>query len=134
GGGGLGGADGVPGHGVGLPGLAGFQKPGARDSFGIASLSSSNRFPVSPSADQPVPVIFPPGRARLLTSPSSTGSPSAGTMMGIVFVASLAASIAPGTAKMTSTFSLTTSAARPGKRRRFHAADRYSMTTFCPTT
>jgi len=55
-------------------------------------------------------------------------------MMGIVFVAALAASTAPGTATMTSTLRLTSSVARSGKSSRFHAADRYSMTMFRPMT
>src|SRR2546421_469312 len=80
------------------PWLVGVQRKATRESFGMASLNSSSRFPVSSPVDQPGPVMFPPGRARLVTSPSSTGSVSEGTMMGIVFVAFLAASTVPGTA------------------------------------
>ena len=53
-------------------------------------------------------------------------------MMGIVFVAFLAASTVPGTATMTSTLRAISSAARSGKSSRFHAADRYSTRIFRP--
>ena len=86
------------------------------------------------SDDTAVPVIFPPGRARLATSPLSTGSFAAGTTMGIVVVASRAASVVPGTATMRFTLSATNSAARSGRSSRFQAADRYSMMRFWPTT
>ena len=36
------------------------------------------------------PVMFPPGRARLSTSPAATGSPTLKKTMGIVLVAFLA--------------------------------------------
>ena len=58
-----------------------------------------------------VPVMFPPGRARLCTSPASTGSPTVAMTMGIVVVACLAAGgrVAPTT--ITSTCSRTSSEA-----------------------
>ena len=43
-----------------------------------------------------IPVRLPPGRARLATSPSSTGSSPTMKTIGIVVVAALAASAAAG--------------------------------------
>src|SRR6266446_5003584 len=62
-----------------------------------------------------VPVTFPPGRARLGTSPIPTGSKTSDMTIGIVLVACWAAWVAaPLCATMTSTFNRTRSAARAG--------------------
>ena len=75
-----------------------------------------------------MPVIFPPGRARLATSPSRTGSPIAVTTIGIVVVACCAARPAGvASATMRSTLRPTSSVARPGSRSIFPSAARYSM-------
>jgi len=47
-----------------------------RDAFGTISLSSSNCFAEPPDPSPPKPVTFPPGRAKLATSPDPTGSPT----------------------------------------------------------
>ena len=44
--------------------------------LGTASLSSSSAFPSSSRQIVDIPVMFPPGRARLGTSPAPTGSPT----------------------------------------------------------
>ena len=67
-----------------------------------------------PGPGKVVPVIFPPGRARLATSPSRTGSPIAVTTIGIVVVACCAARCGRS-ATMRSTRP-TSSVARPGSR------------------
>src|SRR5216683_5926218 len=60
------------------------------ESLGTTSLSSSIRFPLSSGpAKWLSPVTFPPGRARLATSPILTGSTTATMMIGIVVVAFL---------------------------------------------
>jgi hypothetical protein len=58
------------------------------------------------------PVTLPPGRAKLLTKPLPTGSPTTANTTGMVDVACLAASAAGvATVTMTSTLSRTNSAA-----------------------
>ena len=80
------------------------------------------------------PVIFPPGRARLDTSPSPTGSEAPAVTMGIVELAFIAILIAGPTVTMTSTLRATNSAARFGSRSSLPSAYRYSMTTFFRST
>ncbi len=70
------------------------QRKATRATLGKASLSSSNRLPSRSGAMRLSPVIFPPGRARLETSPVPTGSAAAANTMGIVALAFLAAKIA----------------------------------------
>jgi hypothetical protein len=41
---------------------------------GVISLSNSSRFPLMPYSNVVNRVVLPPGRARLATSPSPTGS------------------------------------------------------------
>ncbi len=66
------------------------------------------------------PVIFPPGRAKLSTSPVATGSSAITMTMGIVLVDSFAARIAAETGETRiSTFSCTSSATRLGIRSSF---------------
>jgi hypothetical protein len=102
-----------------------------RETPGSASLSSSTRLGTSSGPRKVNPVIFPPGRARLATSPSPTGSPMTGVTMGTVVVACCAARAAgvfPAT--MRSTLRRTSSVARVGNRSSFPSAARYSMTIF----
>ena len=78
--------------------------------------------------------MFPPGRARLATTPLSTGSPIAPMTTGIVVRARLAASAAgvpPVT--MTSTLSRISSASRSSSRSIFPPAARYSRTKLRPS-
>ena len=61
--------------------------------------------------------MFPPGRARLSTSPGVTGSPTLEKTMGIVLVAFLAARVSALAGVMiTSTLRRTSSSARAGSR------------------
>ena len=58
---------------------------------GTACVSSSSRLPTSSESRLDNPVILPPGRARLVTSPLATGSAAEVKTMGRVLVACLAA-------------------------------------------
>jgi hypothetical protein len=64
------------------------------------------------------PVMFPPGRLKLATSPRSTGSAPMLKTMGMVDVAALAATVAgaPPIGTITATCRATRSAASAGKR------------------
>src|SRR5215471_10786372 len=112
------------------------QRTATRESLGTISFRSSNRLPLISGARVDSPVIFPPGRARLVTDPWATGSTSPAMTMGIVLVASLAARVAPPPppVTITSTFNRTNSAARADRRSSFPSACRYSMTMFFPST
>src|SRR5437667_270799 len=63
----------------------------AREILGTTSFNSSRRLAASPELMDVVPVTFPPGRARLATSPVATGSPRASMTIGIVRVVFFAA-------------------------------------------
>jgi hypothetical protein len=79
--------------------------------------------------------MFPPGRAKLATSPVPTGSAADGMTMGIVLVAFFAAwitGVAPAT--MRATFRRTNSSANAGRRSMLPAAQRYSIEMLCPST
>ena len=86
--------------------------------FGMSSVTSCNRFAITSPLMLVMPVMLPPGRARLATRPSLTGSSPTPKTIGIVVVAALAASAAaplPGVA-MTSTRRRTSSAMSEGMR------------------
>ena len=84
---------------------------------GTSSDSSSSRLAVTSVASTLTPVRLPPGRARLATSPSPTGSAPPLKTIGIVEVALVAAN-APGglVAMIKSTLRPTRSAANAGSR------------------
>jgi hypothetical protein len=75
------------------------------------------------------PVMFPPGRGRLCTSPAPTGSATTAITIGMVVVACFAAK-AHGVkvATIMSTGCRTKSVAKPGRRSVFPSADRNSNT------
>ena len=100
---------------------------------GTASLISSNRFVFNAWPSVVTPVTLPPGRARLVTIPSPTGSPVVTITIGMVPVALLAAS-APGLdpVRMTSTRCRTSSAASPGSRSGLPSANRVSTVKLWP--
>jgi hypothetical protein len=60
----------------------------------VAVCSISSRFGPTSAVKLVTPVRLPPGRARLGTSPTATGSPPAKNTIGIVVVAAFAASAA----------------------------------------
>src|SRR5215472_8584751 len=85
---------------------------------GTSSRNSCMRFAVNSMVKKLTPVALPPGRLRLATKPSLTGSSLTPNTIGIVVVAALAASAAavvPGAA-ITLTRRRTRSAASSGKR------------------
>src|SRR5262245_48771796 len=57
-----------------LEALSGFQRKATRETVGIASLRSCSRLAPTSGPMMLLPVIFPPGRARLGTRPARTGS------------------------------------------------------------
>src|SRR5262245_16049789 len=85
--------------------------------LGTSSRRSSSRFAVNSPLKILMPVTLPPGRARLATRPSLTGSSPEVKAMGIVVVAALAAEVAgsPGVA-ITATRRRTRSLASSGSR------------------
>jgi hypothetical protein len=76
-------------------------------------ISNCTRFPLSSRVSLVIPIMLPPGRAKLSTNPVATGSTLVTITMGIVLVACLATRSA-GEAIMTSasTLSCTSSATR----------------------
>ena len=68
-------------------GFSGFDRTVTRESFGITSLRSSSRFPLGSRVIDDMPVMLPPGRARLAASPAWRGSPEVSITIGIVRVA-----------------------------------------------
>ena len=105
-----------------------------RDRLGTASVSSCSCLVTSSSYCEANPVALPPGRARLRTNPSATGSTRTTKTIGIVRVARCAAMIAgvPETT-MTSTLARTRSAARSCSRSVRPSAHRNSMVIVWPS-
>ena len=84
---------------------------------------------------QLMPVTFAPGRLRLATKPSFTGSPPVAKTIGMTAVAALAATpdaVTP-VATMTVTCRRTRSAARTGNRSYWPSDQRYSIATLRPS-
>src|SRR5262245_62633368 len=71
--------------------LAGLTRTATRVAAGTSSRRSSSRFATNSPAKKLIPVALPPGRARLATRPSRTGSSGTEKTMGIVVVGDLAA-------------------------------------------
>ena len=95
---------------------AGFQRTATRVIPGTVSLSNSSRFALSSGVMPLMPVMLPPGRARLATNPSPMGSESSAMIMGMVLVARFAAHDAGPNAMSTSTLLATSSVASSGRR------------------
>src|SRR6516165_6060389 len=74
--------------------LAGLTSTAMRIALGTRSCKSPSRLATTSATKKLMPVALPPGRARLATNPSSTGSIPTPKTMGIVVVAALAASVA----------------------------------------
>src|SRR5262249_44375799 len=77
-----------------LEALSGFQRKATRETVGITSLRICSRLAPTSGPRTLLPVIFPPGRARLGTSLAGTGSPIEIITIGIVVVDCLAARLA----------------------------------------
>ncbi len=80
-----------------IVGLAGLTSTATRVAAGTSSRRSSSRFAANSPSKKLIPVRLPPGRARLATRPSLTGSSADTKTMGIVVVAALAANADSGT-------------------------------------
>ena len=118
-----------------LTGLAGSNRTATRRILGTISRTSSSCFVLNSGLTADNPVTFPPGLARLATSPVATGSPVPVMTMGIVPVSCLAAPTATVLdVTMMSTLRRTRSAARSRRRSSRPSAYRYSMTMFFPST
>src|SRR5262245_18168131 len=76
--------------------LFGLTRMATIDAFGTTSRNSPSCFAPSWPVKTLTPVIFPPGRFRLMTKPDLTGSSPLVNTIGIVLVAVLAASAAGG--------------------------------------
>ena len=113
----------------------GSRRSPTRTSLGTASLSISNLLVFSSTAKVENPVTLPPGRARLATRPSPTGSPTFVITMGMVVVALLAANTdTPAIATIRSTLRRTRSAASSFRRSApLFSAKRYSKVIFFPS-
>jgi hypothetical protein len=96
-------------------GLPGFTSNASSSALGTASLTSSNRFAPSTFMKLVMPVTLPPGRLKLATSPTLTGSSPITKTTGIVPVAAFAASAAGKViVAMTAGLRPIRSAAKPG--------------------
>ena len=104
-----------------------------RVSFGTTSFSSSKVFPPVSALMFVSPVTFPPGRAKLATSPVPTGSVLVVMTIGIVLVAFLRARVRAEPSAITmSTFNRTSSAARSAKRSVFPPPSERQSQCSCP--
>ena len=105
----------ICGSAVGRPGL---NSPPTTRACGISSRSNSSRFATTSSIKSITPVILPPGRFRLATRPSWTGSDPTTKTTGIVEDAAFAARAegGPPVAAITETGRLTNSATSAGNR------------------
>jgi hypothetical protein len=114
---------------------AGSQRTAIRSARDTICVSSSKYLPIKSAVLSVTPVMLPPGRARLVTIPLPTGSATNVTTMGMVVVACFAARAAGVDAvTMTSTLSLTRSAAKADSRSWRPDAQRYSTAIFLPST
>jgi hypothetical protein len=107
-------------------GLVGLTRKPIDVAAGTNSCSSSRRFAVNAVVRTAAPVAFPPGRLRLATRPTSTGSPPDRNTIGIVAVADFAARAVavPPVATITAPRRRTRSAANAGKRSNWFSAHR----------
>ena len=111
--------------------LSGFQRNAARETDGITSFRSCSRFGLRSGPRIVLPVILPPGRAKLAINPARTGSPIEIMTIGIVVVAICAARAAvEPNSTMTSTGMPASSLAACTSRAGSPCAARYSMTIF----
>ena len=116
-------------------GFAGLNSSAIRDIFGAVAINSSTSLLIDSPVILEMPVMFPPGRARLFTKPLATGSIMLDMTMGIVEVTFCAARTASESlATMTSTLSRTNSVASEVNRSVLPSAYRCSRIRFLPST
>ena len=102
--------------------------------LGTSWRSSSSRLPPTVPAMKTTPVTLPPGRLRLVTRPSLTGSLPVVNTIGIVVVDDLARIAAKVLLTITEGRRAITSAARVSKPSKRFSAQTNSIATFCPST
>ena len=113
-------------------GSSGFHRTATRERPPMISLSNWSRFPLNSGDRRLLPVMFPPGRAKLATNPLPTGSLLAVITMGMLWVACWTARTAcEPPATITLTFRLMSSAASRASVS-VRSATRYSMMIFFP--
>jgi len=116
-----------------IGGSAGLSRTATRLTVGTSSRRNSSRLAANSAEKTLTPVALPPGRARLATNPSPTGSAGTTNTIGIVAVARPAAVAAAGPiAAITLTRRRTRSAARFASRSGRFSAQRYSIARFSP--
>src|SRR5262249_15016708 len=121
--------------GLGVTALIGLTSTPTRMALGTRSCRSDSRLACVSRPNVWKPVAFPPGRARLATRPSLTGSRPTPKAIGIVAVAALAATAgASPSAAITATRLRTRSAITAGRRSNLPSRKWYSMVTFRPPT
>jgi hypothetical protein len=96
--------------------------------------SNSNRLLPSSPVIKTTPVTLPPGRAKLVTRPSLTGSLPVVKTIGIVAVAAMARNVARVLPTITAAGRLTKPVTSAGSRSNWFSAQRNSIATFCPST
>src|SRR5215813_9336981 len=115
---------------VSAAGLVGLTRTANTEVVGNSSCTSSSRFGPISSTNEATPVRLPPGRFRLATNPSATGSAPVTKTIGIVLVAAWAARTAGVLTTITLTLRSTRSAASAGNRSYRPSAQRYSIAMF----
>src|SRR6516225_4480890 len=101
---------------------------------GTSSRNSPTFLPAVSGVSLDRPVMLPPGRGKLATTPLPTGSPAVANTIGIIDVACFAASTGGVLCvTITSTLSRTNSAAISVKRSLRPWAQRYSIVTLSPS-
>ena len=116
--------------------LVGLRSTPTRTAFGSSVCRSASRLAVTSALKKLMPVALPPGRARLATRPSLTGSSPTPKTIGIVVVAALvaiAANVVP-TIAITAPRRRTRSATSAGTRSYWFSSQWYSTDTFRPST
>src|SRR5262249_16420319 len=117
-------------------GSAGLTSTPMREAPGTSSCSSANRFATNSPVKKLMPVAWHPGRLRLPTKPTLTGSSPTPKTIGMAEVAACTARTTvgglPGMAMITTR--RRKSAANSGMRSYRPSAQRYSIATFCPST
>ena len=117
-----------------IVGSAGLMSTATRAVFGTSVRRSSSRFADSSAAKKLMPVALPPGRDRLATRPSRTGSSGTMKTTGIVVVARAAAREAGAlTTAIALTWRRTSSSASTLSRAGSFSAQRYSIATVSPS-
>ncbi len=117
-----------------IPAEAGSRRTAVRVTFGAICLRSSSHFPHKLYSNVMNPVALPPGRARLLTKPSPTGSTTITNTIGMVWVAcSIGGTAGLPETRMTSGASAANSAAYFRASMASAPGQRSSICTFRPS-